>query len=307
MRDVDDQKDPSDLTDEFIKLFRAAAPERSQELDTLLEGVSNLVLRGGDQVGFVMESNSWFIRFSQRSLEAVWVLATSGAQAVELYSGAIWAAQVGMLDLSELESADPSEATYVKALRSNVNNAIDCLNSPDALHCKPIRPLNSGNLFEVLADDCVQLAVAFVFLHELKHRIKDQEETAELEERRADEFALDWLLGAARTYAKESGHEVGKVVAKRGMGIALAMFVIASLSPLKGSTGDPHPSPLDRLRRLLDLVKETVPEQTSFWIIAAAVIFGVLRVKGLPINVDAKGVTHQDLATRLLDALAEVA
>jgi hypothetical protein len=234
-------------------------------------------------------------------------LATSGAQAVELYSGAIWAAQAGMLDLSELESADPSEATYVKALRSNVNNAIDCLNSPDALQCTPVRPLNSGKPFEILADDCIQLAVAFVFLHELKHRIEEQQESAELEERRADEFALDWLLGAARTYAEENGHDVGKVMAKRGMGIALAMFVIASLSPLKGREGDPHPPPLERLRRLLDIVEATVPEQTSFWIIAASVIFGVLRTKELPIEIDAKGVTHQDLAVRLLNVLAEVA
>lgn len=307
MSDIIEQTDLNDFTEQFLQLFRAAAPERSKELDALLDGEKNLILRGSDQVGFLMESNRWFIRFTDRSLEAVRALAVTGAHAVEVYSGAIWAARVGLLDLSDIESADPNESAYVAALRHNISEAIECLNSQDVLQCKAVRPINSGKMFELLAGDCIELAVAFVFLHELKHRIEEPLDTEELEERRADEFALNWLLGSAHIYAQECGHEIGKVVAKRGMGIALAMFVIASLTSLRNGDGDPHPPPADRLRKLLETVSATSPGDTFFWDIAASVIVGVLRTKDIQIVVDAKGLTDEELTIRLLSLLSEAA
>ncbi len=128
--------------------------------------------------------------------------------------------------------------------------------------------------------DLTLMAVAYVFLHELRHVILDHDDvhasSAAEEEIACDVWARGMLLDKLANYAQKHGLSYEAVLNKRATAMALACLMLQTITPHWAQWGnDDYPSVGERMAALIKDV--TLSSGSGFWIVAASVLVGVMR------------------------------
>lgn len=127
--------------------------------------------------------------------------------------------------------------------------------------------------------DLISIAVAYAFLHEIRHAMfcgDEHRPSRPEEELTCDEFARDFLLSRVGIYASESNQDSDKVLMKRAMGIALGVFAVYELTDRTQRSGtEDYPPFADRFNALISQI--AAPPENDFWTFAATLLLAALR------------------------------
>jgi len=300
--------------DEVLGLFKIAAPERTQDFDSIWARFRPQFEKVADRPGFVLETTSWFIRSTDRTTLTIWLLGYALWQ--EMYC---WASFIFELArhrkefvLADFESLEGQQEEYAKADALYLA-ALHFMNS-DTLDMKlwPVGVPRPGEIFqaskeEQLVNDLVHHTVAFFYLHELRHFILANESGQPLEpiqeELECDRWASEHLLGRTDDYRPQPaqpGQDATVVKSKRAMGVALGAAVMAHIQELGlWETTNNHPSVAQRFIELSKTL--SLGTEDHYWNVACTFALASLRrKKGLPTRVSFSDL--RNLLSKLLEA-----
>lgn len=243
-------------------ILAAAVPERTSEISSLLRKYGLIFHVSPDAEGFLLEAGAFsLVRFTERSLEQLWVLGHAAWRALDAYGAYIAIVANRRISRGEIDGLE-GQAEAERAF----NFAVDAAEAigrvePDAElswpEGIPTRDPDAKRTDEEQATfELIILATAYTFLHEAKHLAfaadGDAPADARKEELECDCFARTFLLEDVENYASSLGHDVALVMEKRTMGIALGLFFIVALtSPDRRSGSKTHPSLSERLAQAL--------------------------------------------------------
>lgn len=277
---------------DILGLFRMAAPERSEELDALVQHYNPAFFVATDQPRFLLEASPslGFVRYLNRTLLQVWVLAWAMWKEMYCWSTSVWLLAQGgkAFVLAEFEALPDqaqsyvdADALYSEAMAFARSDPLDWGSWPSHVP----RPLDiaRGTTEDWLIKDLVHHALAFFFLHELCHVVLHQDGRSFAspleEELECDGWAAEFLLARSDSYAAAANEEPIKVKSKRAMGVALGTAVIAHIQEVGlWEPGMAHPSIAERMKRLaagLDL-----PATDLLWNAACSFLLASLRRRG---------------------------
>ena len=277
---------------DILGLFLMAAPERSKEVDALVQNHNPAFFVATDQPRFLLEANPplGFVRYLNRTLLQVWVLAWAMWKEMYCWSTEIWLLTQGhkAFMLAEFEalsdqtqSYSDADALYSEAMVFAQSDPLDWRMWPSQVP-KPL-DIASGTKEDWLIKDLVHHALAFFFLHELRHVALHQDgrsfDSPHEEELECDRWAAEFLLARSDSYAAAANEDPVLVKSKRAMGVALGTAVIAHIQELGlWESGMAHPSIAERMERLaseLDL-----PAADLLWNVACSFLLAGLRRRG---------------------------
>jgi Peptidase U49 len=128
--------------------------------------------------------------------------------------------------------------------------------------------------------DLSLIAIAYAFLHEIRHVMFRHPEEAKLddpaEELACDAFARDFLLDHVSAYVAKSGEPIDLVRAKRAAAISLGAFAVYEVTAPEHRRGSSkYPPFADRFATLI--AHAAVPADSYFWVFAATLLLATLR------------------------------
>ena len=153
-----------------------------------------------------------------------------------------------------------------------------------------------------LVKDFVHHALAFFFLHELRHIVLHHDgmpfESQHDEELECDRWAANFLLAHSDSYAATAAEDAVKVKSKRAMGVALGTAVIAHIQELGlWKARMQHPPISERMKNLVSEVD--LPAADLSWTVACSFLLASLRRRGVvPERLEFED--HRDLFMKLL-------
>jgi len=156
--------------------------------------------------------------------------------------------------------------------------------------------------------DLSLMALAYAFLHEIRHTMFRHPAEAKLaepaEELACDVFARDALLERADAYVAKSGEPINLVLAKRAAAISLGAFTVYELTAPEHRRGSSkYPPFADRFDALIARVP--LPEDSYFWVFAATLLLATLRRQNYTAAVHAA--TPRELCNNLIALIREQA
>lgn len=296
----------------LAKVLRAlicgAAPERASEIAILWDRYRPDIHIVPDGAGVIMNANRHRIQFDFKTLDALWLIGFSGWRALETYAPHVLIATDNQQSIENIIRADgelgPFELDYKHRLRlaqdliaSDGTTAV--MWPPDIP--RPTADRDSLNGVEVqVAFDLTCMAVAYVFLHELRHVMFDRDghrpAVPAEEELACDVWARGMLLDKLAVYASKHGHKYDELLNKRAIAMALASLILHMITPDHARWGNNDYPPVGE--RVAALVKD-VPLRSSaaFWVFTASVLIGVARESHQVIDI------IPDSASQLVDLL----
>lgn len=294
-----------------LGLFRMAAPERSEELEALVHKYNPAFFVATDQSRFLLEANPslGFVRYLNRTLLQVWVLAWAMWKEMYCWSSEIWFLAQGHKPfvLAEFEalpdqaqSYADADSLYLEAMAFARSDPMDWGSWPSKVP-KPL-DIASGTKEDWLIKDFVHHALAFFFLHELRHVVLHHDsrpfDSRHEEELECDRWAAEFLLARSDSYAAATSEDPAKVKSKRAMGVALGTAIIAHIQELGlWEAGMGHPSVAERMKRLASALD--LPATDLSWTVACSFLLASLRRRGvLPKRIEFHD--HRDLFMKLL-------
>ena len=131
-----------------------------------------------------------------------------------------------------------------------------------------------------LVKDFVHHALAFFFLHELRHIALHHDgipfEAQHDEELECDRWAANFLLARSDSYAATAAEDAVKVTSKRAMGVALGTAVIAHIQELGlWKAGMQQPPIAERMKKLVSAAD--LPAADLSWTVACSFLLASLR------------------------------
>jgi hypothetical protein len=301
---------PMDENHDAIDLLCMVAPERVEELQTLLKKYEPNFCAGSDKTGFVFQASPFgFIHFTNRTILHVWLMAWVMWKEMYCWSTFIYllASEGKPFVLCQFEKIPDQSQSYADAdalyagalafVRSEPMN----WNLWPTLIPKPLDIALQGNE-DRLIKDLVHHAIAFFLLHEFRHLILNKDGfpigNPLDEEFECDRWATEYMLDCADVYATASGEDSVKVKSKRAMGGALGEVVIAHIQKLGlWETGAEHPPIAERMKRLTDGLD--LPGNDLLWNVACSFLLASLRRQNsLPHRIDFQD--QRDLFRKLL-------
>lgn len=311
MRETVPQEEQPQSEYDPLGLFRIVAPERSDELAHLNNDYSPAFVVAAEGAQFLFQASPSFglVRYSNRTLLRVWLLAWVLWKEMYCWATEVWAlARTGTpFVLQRLEALPGQTDSYMNAdsLYAEVLEFV----SADSLNWgkwparipKPLE-IAAASKEHWFIKDLAHHAIAFFLLHELRHLTLQAEglvyaAQAE-EEMECDRWAIDFLITRSDTHAF-AGEQPMMVRSKRAMGLALGMAVIAHVQKLGlWEPGRDHPSAAGRMKALADFID--LPDSDFFWTVASSfVLASRRRGNALPTRIELTG--QRDLLTKLLD------
>jgi hypothetical protein len=298
------------------RLFGMVAPERAEELAALVEKYDTAFLVANDQPRFLLEASPslGFVRYSKRTLLHVWVLAWAMWKEMYCWSSELWflANDGKPFVLAELEvlpgqaaSYADADGVYAEAVAFARSDPLDWRLWPSEVP-KPL-DIATASQEDWLIKDFVHHALAFFFLHELRHIILYHDRHAFAsehdEELECDRWAVNVLLARSDSYAGAASEDSIKVKSKRAMGLALGTAVIAHIQELGlWEAGIEHPPIAERMQNLVASLD--APPTDLSWTVACSFLLASLRRRSVvPKRVDFQD--HRDLFMKLLATPAE--
>lgn len=278
-----------------IEVLRNAAPEREQELATIIGAAGAQVSLASDRPGFELMTGFGLIIVGYRTPAATWIISQAAWDCIAAYSPAILNGKLSSVQIATL----PGQQESVSKVQRRLEAAHELLGLPDAerFNWPAGVPRPNDDMAEP-ADQAVRdithIAWAFMLLHELKHGELEASgkhlEPAIEEERECDAFGISFLLDGVDSYAAAHEKPLNKVRDLRAMGIMTGLFAIAILGQESSSS---HPPAQERFRRLFDEVGDQPVKW--FWFYAAIVIMGTLEARGRAFTQDLE-LNHAGLA-----------
>lgn len=301
---------PPDPNRDAIDLFRMVAPERHDWMNELLTQYEPSFCEGTDKAEFMLQANPFgFVQFTSRTILHVWLLAWVMWKETYCWSSFIYIlvqrneafvlAEIERLS-GQRESYEEADALYSNALAFLSSEPMDWSLWPASVP-KPF-DIQHAEKEDWFIKDLVHHAIAFFFLHELRHLIVHRDGTvfssALDEEFECDSWAAQYILACSDDYAKVSGEDAILVKSKRAMGVVLGAVVIAHVRTLGlWEVGTEHPAIAERVKRLIDHLN--LPENDFLWNVASSFILASLRRQNaLPHRIEMH--SHRDLFGRLL-------
>lgn len=260
----------------------AAAPERSEKLNDIMENHDIYISVEGSDKDWLLEARSLFgaehhIKVSLRSLERLWAMC---------YSLTVMIAEIQKAEynLGVLQSSQPYLDT-VKQLSWFRQISLSDIEGewPDFL---PSPGNEDQSDYITHANHYFLMTIARIFLHEiahlhLGHRATEETSPSELFrwEHDADHWADSWLFDEWKKYKDDERVFVG-----RSMGVAFSHSLALFLNN-DDSASSTHPNPIDRIIRFIeaylpdDPASRKAPMNTSAAIMQVAA-FVALTFKG---------------------------
>jgi Peptidase U49 len=279
-----------DVSNAVDLLFSGVVPERLSELDALWGRNAERVRLTGS-TGFLLQQVWGTIQVSEIALRQIWLTGYAAEQALEAYLAVMTVVGSGggnfdpdawHKDLEQARADDKFDELYDKVIELGCVHDVDDIDWPLGIP-KPAMGLTIKCPRRKAVFDLVCVAGAWVFAHEVRHNIYEQDQDApdELpqEEIECDRWALTLLIDKADNYAIENGWDPATVRAKRLLGVLIAILTILVVTPRPAWGTDTHPAIADRFKMLLDAASGPLPDW--FWPTAASMIAGFARKLGL--------------------------
>lgn len=274
---------------DVLGLLGLVAPERSDELAALVREYNPAFLVANDQPSFLLEASPsfGFVRYVNRALLHVWVLAWAMWKEMYCWSSELWflAKDGKPFVLAELDALPDQAASYADADAVYSEGMAFIQSNPLEWTLWPSqvpRPLEiaAGTQEDWVVKDFVHHALAFFFLHELRHIVLHHDgiqfESQHDEELECDRWAADFLLARSDLYAAAAAEDATKVKSKRAMGVALGTAVIAHIQELGlWEAGTQHPPIAERMKNLVSAL--ALPGTDLSWTVACSFLLAGLR------------------------------
>jgi hypothetical protein len=282
----------SDLKQIAYGMIRSGAPEREAELSEMWEKYSPVFLYSGDKPGFVLEAGAYgSLRLTDRTLRLIWMFGHIAWKTLYLYSGLIhvYSKSGAEFEVDELEKESShgqlnSEVKYLlqkfHELKS-VESVSDC-EWPTSIPAPATRrPTDDGEQTAVF--DLVGMAMVYVFLHEIRHiqfnSVTEGRPEPIKEELMCDDYARAFLFEKVAKYSAMSGDDLGKVISKRAMAVALASFLILELTPAGGLYGsESHPPIMERIKHVMNF--PSLSPHDNYWLYLGSILATKARLLG---------------------------
>lgn len=241
------------------RLLAAAVPERAAEIERLIQQYDLTFHIASDSPGFMLEGAFSLVRFTERTLDQIWVMGHAAWRAFEefgAYLATFADSRITRAEIDELGGQQDAEQGFDLGM-----SAVEAIGGAerDGEIVWPVgvppRAPDAGSVEQQATFDLTILATAYVFLHEAQHvafaASDDPRPELRDEELACDRFAREFMLSRSESVA---------VTTKRMMGIAVGLFFIVVLTPpaqrveslshpglvhrLTDGFSDPGPSPL---------------------------------------------------------------
>jgi hypothetical protein len=242
----------------------------------------------------MIEAEKDRITFGQELVDAVWLYAFSAWRAIETYSPAIVLSGYANISVEEALGHDGELGSIEQDYKARISVAESFVASPVSAIAswppdvpKPTADRASLDNQGAAAFDLALLALAAFFLHEQKHvqfaRAPQRPSVLAEEEMACDVYARSFLTEKLAKYAAAHGHDYHQVLSKRAFGLAVGSIVIHGMTPRYERSGNAqYPSVGERMEALVGAM--SLPGDANFWLFASAVLTGVMRADGLPLD-----------------------
>lgn len=307
----------ADFSQEVLSLVKLASPENASEVELLWQTYKPVISTlSTDMPGFHLEALGAHILVRPRTLPLFYLYSHAFWGAVQAYSGPLWLCDLLRLPLDTQSLADtPGQAEADQTFLRTLSDADRLLNITDGgeFHWPVEVPLSANittlspqnrAVFELYA-----LAVAFSMLHELQHVISSKNkkehrgEKKTQQEHRCDAYARSFLLDRVPEYVAASKYDKARVIDKRAMGIAVALFLNARVTLPEAKAGSrTHPPVTDRLARLVKDVNLRGSEN-ALLSLAANALCELIVAGAIPFKLEFSDLG--DLCRRLILLLAQ--
>lgn len=284
-----------DTTNIVRKLFVGVVPERALEIDSIMKIYGAQFRLIGDREGFNLDAGGFSaIQYASRSTRQMWLFGYAGREALHCYGSSIvlrksWG---NTLDINEINKMPDQarEDDAFKAILDSVKKLNTAFHEDDFEWPSDIPEPEKGRPSDAeraAVYDLTCMAIAYVFLHELKHVMFHADgnapEDARDEEYQCDQFAKDMLISKVDQYAATNGYPEEKVRMKRMMGIALASaFILFETGKGQLAGSGSHP-PINR--RLLATLKDVnLLDDDWFWLYFSSLSLALLKYYSIAIE-----------------------
>ncbi|MDR7098947.1 hypothetical protein J2X04_001294 [Lysobacter niabensis] len=283
-----------------LDLLRGAAPERADEISALWRRYRPEFEVVPDRAGITMNANKHRIQFDLKTLEVLWLIGFCGWKSIETYTPLILTAMLTQGVIDEVLVTDQDLGPFEQDYKHRIviaHSFIDSDNSvfgewpPDIPRPQSDRA-SLKDAQDQAAFDLTCMASAYVFLHEFRHVMFAQDGSAPSrrpeEELACDVWARGILTDKLAVYAKGHGHDYQRVLNKRAMGMALGSLILHTITPPHARWGTGEYPPI--AERMDALIKgSNLPDNASFWMLAASILVGVMRQSHRPIDIAPQG------------------
>lgn len=295
--------DPTLADVETRNLFLDTAPERSAELEILLQKIDFRL--AADRPAFHLEATAIMGRglvvFTPRTMRQIWLIGFMAWQCMHEQSGFI----VGFLmqgrpyDLSapDVGDAGAEAAARIVRLGATLRTLREAQDErehdwPTDVPTPPIPPAELAEEDQA-AYELACFALSFVMLHESWHaleRIAGRDYAGRDEELACDSYAAHLLLDRVSEYATSKAYtpaQTESVSAKRAIGVFLGLVLMLESTEigLREPTED-HPAWTARVRAILAIIEATAADENGhFWVFAASVILSRLRRDDIEVGI----------------------
>lgn len=242
-----------EVTQRLRALFLGIAPERTKELEKLWDRYGPVVLVVPDDDLLVMEAGLYrYLRFNHRMLRMIWLLSFSAWEGYVMIHNATTTGELG-------DAAEQFKAALETAIAVSVAKNPLSVTLPSAVpEPGPTDVLPVGSTARAAGEIAI-FAVGWAFLHEIRHLIHQQDDTAggeaaaerHAEELSCDDYATRFLLEQVENYAKDRNEPEAKVAFKRQLGIYFALYALAVIGRGKWDASESHPAIQTRMDQAL--------------------------------------------------------
>jgi hypothetical protein len=291
----------------ILNLLKDAVPERADELSTFLEPIEITTTNNGAMI----EATKDRITLRPELVDAVWLYGFSTWRAIETYSPAIVLSGFTRMSVDDVLRDDGERGPIEQDYKARISVAGRFVASPTSATASwppdvPTPTVDRASLDTqgAAAHDLALLALAAFLLHELRHvqfaSADNRPSPPAAEEMLCDVYARSFLTEKLAKYSRAHGHDYHQVLNKRAFGLAVASIVIHGMTPHYARWGDEkYPSIGERMEALVRAI--ALPEDADFWLFASAVLTGIMRTDGLPLDITAT--SYRSYAEALIERL----
>lgn len=268
------------------QLIRNVTPECIEAWEGLKQCYGPHFTFAADAPGWLMEAGTWTVRFRERTLHMIWLLGFASFHALEANAGVLFLLPQPFDTSAVSQMPGQAEVDTTLGLAMTQVEHLNQVETIGQFYWPPNVPEPGHTLktkLDKAAYDLNCMALAFILLHEMQHIMFARDNNApadpHIAEHACDRFARDFMTKRIDAYAASSGYPCDKVVSKRAMGMALAMFVMLVLTPRDrwAAGNETHPPIVSRLSTLFGGLN--LLEADPFWIYTASLLVGVLKIE----------------------------
>jgi hypothetical protein len=241
-------------------VLKGAAPERDVDLDGLWRELDARFqvapdIHEGERI--IMDAGAYrYVRFNHRVMRAFWI---AGYAAWEGYRAVAEAASLEAVDLGRFKELIAAFESVVSGDNPELEPLPPGVAEPGQYPDKHSDPQGRA------ASELATIAVAWAFLHELRHIRHQREGTGadpqgcdtqakHDEEISCDAFGATFLLDQIDAYSGRSGELAEMVSQKRQLGIYFGLFAVALLAKGNWSASKSHPAVQTRINAVRALM-----------------------------------------------------